>query len=79
MPDVRALGSSTAELDLGGVPACGFTFFVGSTDELAIYDHVLTPARIAVHHDLGLSGPQPLEQGEARPRGLTARVTDPSG
>lgn len=60
VPDARDLGGYTAELDLGGVPAIGATFFVGTIDELAIYDHALAPERITLHRDLGVNGPQPL-------------------
>jgi hypothetical protein len=33
-------------------------FFDGTLDEVAIYDHVLTPTEIQRHHTIGTSGPQ---------------------
>jgi hypothetical protein len=43
---------------IGGFPA-GNTFLQGDMDELAIYDHALSPAQIAKHHLIGVDGPIP--------------------
>jgi hypothetical protein len=37
-------------LTIGGT-ADGFGYFNGAIDEVAIYDHVLTPERVAAHYD----------------------------
>jgi hypothetical protein len=41
-----------AKVVLGYVPNWGR--FAGVLDEVAIYDHALTPARVKLHHDVGL-------------------------
>lgn len=39
-----------------GAPSL-FAYVNGTIDEVAIYDHVLSPAEIAEHHDFGVNGP----------------------
>ncbi len=40
-----------------GVNELQTDYVVGRSDELAIYDHALTPAQIATHYTIGVSGP----------------------
>jgi hypothetical protein len=39
-------------------PAQNYGFFQGVLDEVAVYDHVLDPARIQLHHDIAVNGPR---------------------
>jgi hypothetical protein len=57
MADSRMANSITVPLDVAGYgsPPVGET--TGTYDEIAIYDHALAPARIALHHDLAVNGP----------------------
>jgi hypothetical protein len=56
-PDTMALRSYTASLELGGL-ANGDGRLTGVLDEVAIYDHALAADRIALHHELGVTGPR---------------------
>ena len=56
IPDTRTMATFT-NLPLLGVHATGARF-AGVMDEIAIYDHALAPARIALHHEIGVAGPQ---------------------
>ena len=40
-----------------GVSVMGTLFIGGTLDEVALYDHALTPERIDLHHRIGLDGP----------------------
>lgn len=42
---------------IGGLPG-GANLLIGVLDEVAVYDHALDPARIALHHDIGVTGPR---------------------
>jgi hypothetical protein len=39
-------------------PATAYAWFLGVMDEVAVYDHALDPARIQLHHDIGVMGPR---------------------
>ena len=49
----------TANLLIGVTrgPTFFYSYFRGRIDEVAIYDHALTPARIQRHHEIGSAGP----------------------
>jgi hypothetical protein len=57
--DNRALAATGGPLQVGGFspPLLGPT--KGTLDEIAIYDYALAATRIAVHHDIGVTGPMP--------------------
>ncbi len=57
-PDARAMPTFSAITRLGCQPDMTGQYFTGTIDEVAIYDQALDPARIALHHDIGVSGPR---------------------
>ncbi|HEX7701705.1 MAG TPA: LamG domain-containing protein [Kofleriaceae bacterium] len=57
-PDARPMTVFAAVAYIGAAPDIPRNnFFHGTLDEIAIYDHALSPERIQLHHQLGLSGP----------------------
>lgn len=52
-------GDQNAPFSIGANSQADTNRFVGEIDEVALYDHVLTPERIKLHHDVGrgLTGP----------------------
>ena len=55
--DARVMAPYSASGTVGGyLPNQGKV--PGTVDEVAIYDHALTPERIALHHELGVNGPR---------------------
>lgn len=47
------LGNHNAPFSIGANSQADTNRFVGEIDEVALYDHVLTPERIKLHHDVG--------------------------
>jgi hypothetical protein len=56
VPDTRTMATYSANPLIGANPTSDY--FIGMLDEIAVYDHALSAARIALHHDLGVSGPR---------------------
>ena len=56
MPDATPIPQFAATALLGREPS-GF-FFGGSLDEVAVYDHAVPADHIALHHHIGVAGPQ---------------------
>jgi len=54
--DAAAMASFAGE-PLIGASVAGIGFVDGVLDEIAVYDHALSPERIAVHHQIGVLGP----------------------
>jgi hypothetical protein len=46
-------GNDNAPFSIGANSQADTNRFVGEIDEVALYDHVLTPERIKLHHDVG--------------------------
>lgn len=46
-------GNTNSPFSIGANSNADTNRFVGEIDEVAVYDHVLTPARIKLHHDVG--------------------------
>jgi hypothetical protein len=46
-------GTDNAPFSIGANSQADTNRFVGEIDEVALYDHVLTPERIKLHHDVG--------------------------
>jgi hypothetical protein len=55
-PDARSMPAFSGNAFIGG-DSFG-DFYPGTLDEVAVYDHALAPARITLHHDLGVNGPR---------------------
>lgn len=53
-PDTMAIYAAPGSI---GAIYDGASKLNGDLDELAIYDHALTPGQIAKHHDIGINGP----------------------
>jgi len=47
------VAASDSVMAIGARVGGTFDFFAGSLDEVAIYDHALTPGRITVHYAVG--------------------------
>jgi len=47
-------------------PSTGGEFFLGSLDEIAIYNYALSPGQISAHYTAGLNTPTPLTKGAAK-------------
>ncbi|MEA2746568.1 MAG: hypothetical protein QOI41_711 [Myxococcales bacterium] len=47
------LGNHNAPFSIGANSQADTNLFVGEIDEVALYDHVLSPERIKLHHDVG--------------------------
>ena len=57
-PDARPMTVFAAVVYIGAAPDIPRNnYFHGTLDEIAIYDHALSPERIHLHYQLGLSGP----------------------
>lgn len=57
--DTRPVDATGAAAVIGSLPAGaqGDAHTPGVIDEVAIYDHVVPPERLALHHDIGRNGP----------------------
>ncbi|HEY4055792.1 MAG TPA: LamG domain-containing protein [Kofleriaceae bacterium] len=56
VPDARVMRAFSADINVGGFDTT-FALADGFIDEVAIYDHALSPERVSVHHDVGVNGP----------------------
>jgi hypothetical protein len=60
LPDATVIGNFAMSAFIGAGPDPGnldINYFRGRIDEVAVYDHVLAPARIQVHYTIGTNGP----------------------
>jgi hypothetical protein len=57
-PDSSALNATAAALDVGGFTPPPSGVVTGVLDEVAVYDYALAAARIALHYNLAINGPQ---------------------
>lgn len=56
-PTAPSMPTFSADTTIGAL-FDGFSHTLGALDEIAIYDHVVSAQRVALHHDVGINGPR---------------------